>query len=496
MALSLLAVALIMGVVAPEFPQVIWGTLGGGVFLLIVLAMWWKETILQVSKTSFFKRLTQNALNYVLILGILGLVNFLVYKNDLTLDFTKNKIHSLSDQSERALKMIKGEDKLILKLFAQKDKWPQYHSLLKLYQAVARNKLDLTYIDTNREPALSELYGVKQDGTLVLEYKGKKQTAVATDELAVTNALLKILNPKKRVLYYTVGHNEMSLFDKNLVGGDYLREKILKANFELKALELQNGIPADCNGVLILNPQIEFIESEIKQLDTYLRKGGSLLFSLAPQFNGLMTKNFLKLLYDYGVTYNNALILDRLATQQGSQPSIPVINSYNLDHEITKKQTERTLFPLSGFFSFNESKVFSWTILVKSTPFPASWGEVSFDEVKTGRATYNEATDFKGPLNIMIAGENKSSRIIGFSSASFISNQFQGQTPNYNLFLNSLSWMIKDEALISLDRPKLAGDLVYVSDMQASVVFYFSVLFFPFIFFIIGIIRYRKKLSM
>ena len=245
-----------------------------------------------------------------------------------------------------------------------------------------------------------------------------------------------------------------------------------------------------------MNPQIEFLEQEIKNLKGYLAKGGALVFLISPQFNGLLIDNFLTFIRELGVTFNNALILDRLASKQGSQPSIPVVQSYNLEHPVTKKMENRTLFPVSGFFSFNENKKFSWDILIKSTPFPASWGEVNFDEVKEGKANFNEQTDYKGPLNIMVAGSNEESRVIGISSSQFIANQFQGQTPNFNLFLNALNWVVKDEALISLDRPKLSGEIVYISDIQASLVFYFSVLFFPFVFFIAGIFVYRRKLRL
>ena len=123
------------------------------------------------------------------------------------------------------------------------------------------------------------------------------------------------------------------------------------------------------------------------------------------------------------------------------------------------------------------------------------WGETDFEQVKSGRADFNEGLDYKGPLGILIVGESTDSRIVISGSTSFISNQFQGQSNNFNLFLNALSWAVKEEALVSLNRPQLKGNIIYISDIHVSIIFYFAILIFPFSFFIIGIFAYRKRLS-
>ena len=121
---------------------------------------------------------------------------------------------------------------------------------------------------------------------------------------------------------------------------------------------------------------------------------------------------------------------------------------------------------------------------------------MNFDEVKLGKAAYNEGLDYEGPLNIIVAGEDKrDSRVLISASTSFISNQFKGQTNNFNLFLNSLSWLARDEALMSLNRPSLKGNIIYVSDIHLSFVFYLVICVVPFIYFGLGIYFYRKKMN-
>lgn len=462
-----------------------------GTSLLIFLK---RVEFTQFIKGKFFKQFAIHMINFNLIVCILGVINYLVYKHNIFHDFTISKIHTLSRQSKDAVSRLVGKHEVSFELFAAGHNWDPYINLLELYKNENKN-IKLMFYDIEKEIGRVSLHNITEEGTLVITYKGKSYKTVAKNELAVTNLLLKILNPKKRILYYSVGHNEMSLFDKNQVGGDFLREKILNAGYELRPVELQKGIPKDASGVLILNPIIEFLDLEIQSLDKYLLKGGGLFVALAPHFNGIMINKFLLFLKEKGLLFYNGIILDRLADKQGSQASIPVINSYK-KHKITNGLEGRTLFPISAFFQY-ENKEYVWDSLVESTPFPGSWGEFSFDEVKLGKAQFNEGIDSIGPLSILGIGENQKnhSRIVVSSSSSFLSNQFQGQTNNFNLFLNALSWGVKEESLMSLSRPGLDGNLVYISDIHLSFVFYSVILIFPFIFFGIGIYFYRLKLS-
>lgn len=479
--------------VAPEFITFILGLLVVSLVISLVLSVIYRKEIRKIVFSRFFRSLVTNLITICLMIGILGMINYLVVKNDYFVDFTRNKLHSLSVQSVNAVKLL-GEKEMHMKLFAKRENWGRYLNLLNLYRNIGKN-IKVKFYDVDKEVALNSLYGIKEEGTLIIEYDKKRFKTKAENELAVTNLLLRILTPDKKIIYYSVGHNEMSLNDKNGVGGDFLKEKILNSNYILKSLELQNGIPADAAGILILNPQIEFLDIEIKNLKRYIIKGGGILTTLSPRFNGLLIKKYVSFLSQLGVEFHNVLILDRLASQQGSQPSIPVVNSYDTKHKITEKLTDRTLFPVSGALTIKDHKLFDWSELAKSTPFPGSWGEVNFEEVKTGKAKYNVTRDIQGPLSIFVAGENQRSRVLVYASSSFIANQFQGQSTNFNLFLNSLSWMVREESLMSLNRPELDGDLVYISDIQLNLIFYFSILVFPFLFFGIGIWTYRRKIS-
>ncbi len=484
--------AIALAVVAPEYPVIIYSLLASALILTLGFGLKYRVLIIQFFRTNLFRQMVSEFTGLFLIFCILGVINYLVFKNDFVKDITSHKIHTLSNQSIKAMKSFEDK-KVSFKIFAKREEWGRFTSLLELYRN-AHHSLDIEAIDIQQDPALVAIYGVKESGTLVIEVDGDRFKTIAKNELAITNLLLKISNPNKLKLYQVVGHNELSLSDKNVIGGNFLKEKIESSSFEIQPLELTSPIPSDANAILILNPQIDYLEEEIKKLKKYISNGGALFITLSPQFNGNMLIKFSDFLTHLGVRLVNGIVLDRLATQQGSQPSIPVITNYGV-HKILENFEGRTLFPLTTFFEVLVEAPYKLSPLVGTAPFPASWGEVDFEQVKSGRSNYDEGFDYKGPLSIFLAGEYEDSRIIISGSTAFVSNQFQGQSNNFNLFLNALSWVVKEEALVSLDRPQLKGNIIYISDIHVSLIFYFAILIFPFLFFIMAIFSYRKRLS-
>ncbi len=478
-------------IVLPEFPTFNYSLFGGNLCLTIFFLIRFRTSLFTLFSSQKFKSFLGQFVNLFLIAAILGMINFLVIKNDYYFDLTRNNLHTLSDQSKKVIKLL-GEDELKMVLFASRQKWKKYLNLLRLYDNESR-KIELKAYDIDKELALVKLNQVKEEGTLIIEYKGQSFKTIAKDELSVTNLLLKILSPNKKVIYYTVGHNEMSFGDKSAVGANYLKDKIENNHFKLKPLELMTGIPDDASVIMVLNPQIEFLEKEIVYLKKYIENGGSLLFSFSPYFNGVLIENLVGFLKELGLEFHNILTLDRLAKQQGAQASIPVINQYK-NHQITEGFNERTIFPISAAFSILSRNKVHWSSLVESTPFPGSWGEVSFEEVKQGKAKFDKVRDLKGPLSLFVVGEAEKSRFAAFASSSFIANQFKGQSNNFNLFLNTLSWMVKEDKLLSLSRPQLEGNIVYISDLQVNLIFYLTIFVIPFLLFGIGILFYIRKL--
>lgn len=484
-----------MFVVASEFVVFNYSLLALAIVFSLLVLFLKRSALKTFSKSKLFKSLLREALTFILVLSILGITNYIVFKNNYSFDFTKNKIHSLSGQTQKVMDKL-GKTPLEFVLYAKRSDWERYLKLLNMFKKISPN-INIRVIDVDTEPALVAMNKISENGTLIINFKDKEYRTLVKDELALTNMLLKIVSPQNITLYFSTGHNESALDDEGQEGMSYLAQVLENSNFKMKLHDLSNKIPKDASALLVLKPQVSFSPLELEHVKKYINSGGSLLMTLAPRFDQIELKNLNKFLSSYGAMPINSIVLDRLSASQGGQASVPMINTYPEDNPITNGFQGRTLFPVTSFFKTSPNSEFSWKSLVSSLNFPATWGESDFSEVKSGKATYNEGVDEKGPLDLAIVGTSNSSgaKIILFGSTSFISNQFQGQANNFNLFLNSMSWAVDEKSILSLDRPELSGNLIYISAIHFTLIFYFVILFFPFVFFGIGIYFYRRKLS-
>lgn len=483
-----------MRIVASEYSEFNGHVLLSAIILFLILVILKRRELKKLFHSKYVKKVSVLGVNIFLTCSIIGMVNYIIVKNDNTFDLTKTSIHSLSTQSKSVLQQLNPKSKLKLTLFAKRNSWSHYLNLLNLYK-LASSQVEVHAVDIEENPSLASLNKVKQSGVVLVEYQGKKFQAKAGNELDITNALIKMLRNKSFIIYYTSDHGELDFNSTQSIGLSYLKEQIEASNYSLKKVSLLSPVPKDASALLILNPQTSFLDNEIINLSTYLENAGSLITTFSPRFDDIHLEKYEEFLALRGIKFINGIVLDRLSAQQGSQASIPVVSSYNLKHPITKDFSGRSIYPISAILERIDRSEFEVSSLVSTTSFPASWGEKNFSEVKAGKSTFDIDQDIKGPINLLMASysERLDSRILVSSSSAFISNQFSGQLNNFNLFLNMVAWAIKDEQLISLDRPGRNQSVVYLSDMQVSLILYFTVLFLPFLFFSIAIFVFRKR---
>lgn len=485
----------VMLIVAPEFNRFILGLFATSLTIFLSLLYINRSQVISFVKTKYFKNLSSNLTTIFLMFCIFGMVNYIVFKNNTYFDLTQQKVHTLSNQSKSILKDLKTPLKFTL--YARRPNWERYLTLLNLYKFESEQvSVDVIDVDTN--PSLVQLNNIKDEGTAVIEYQGKKVLVKASSELGITNMIIKIMRSNNIIIYYTTGHGEIDrrLQDQN--GASYLFQKIVNTNYVLRPLDLLkiDRVPMDANLLMVLGPRNGFLDLEISVLNSYLGRGGNLLVTLAPEMNEVKLGTFYELLKQYGINFVNSIVLDRLSTVQGTQATIPIITEFNPTHSITKGFNGKVLYPLSAAIVPEKKEHYRYMPLLKTNSFPGSWAETSFEELKSGRATYDN-NDLKGPIDIAATVENtkNNSRIIVSTSTSFVVNGYQSQSTNFNLFLNMLSWGVDDEGIISLNRPGLSDEKIILSASQVTLIFYFAIGLIPFLLFAIAIYFYRRRLK-
>lgn len=449
-------------------------------------------------KSHYFKSLFTAVINVILVFSILGVLNYLGNKNYREFDLTKSQKNSLSDQSVKILEMVKSPVKLTL--FAKREEWSPMLALLKLYEANSPERIQIEAVDTDLRPDLVKKNEITENGTVLINYEDRSSKFVLMDELSVTNALLKILRDKDFIFYFVSGHDELKCSNKELEGISEFCEKLRQQNYVIKDLDLTKTkkIPTDATAVFILGPASGLFKDEVAQLEAYLKRGGSLFLALAPAFRSEVYKDLIALAEPFGLTLGRDIVIDRLSTIQGTEATIPIIQSYSQEHPITAGFNLRTVFPVSSSVSTlqgNDSAV----ILAKTSDFPGSWAERDLKAVARGEAKFDEKTDQRGPIGVLGAGEKvgeesqPGSRFILLGSSSSLINAYQAQSGNMNLFLNSVSWLVNDEGIISLNRPGLDEFPTILSERHLQMIFVISIILVPVVFFGAAIFIYRRR---
>ncbi len=489
--------AISMWIAAPEYRSLNWGlTIFSSSMGFTLAFLKWSQLKVFVRST-YFKHVVYHSLNVFLIISILGVVNYLGNKNFKEFDLTIEKRNSLTDQTKKVLEMVK--DPLTLTLFAKREEWKRMLDMLKLYQA-QNKKIKLDAIDTDVRPDLVKEKNITENGTVLLNYKGKESRFMIGDELAVTNALLKSLREEPIVLYMVTGHEELSCSNNTEEGISELCHKLEAQNYVVKNLDLTKtkAVPLDATGVFILGPISGYLDAEAKQLEEFLSRGGSVFLALAPAFRAEVYNNLTRLAEPYGLKLGKDVVIDRLSTVQGSEATIPIVNAYESNHPITEDFNLRTVFPLSSSVSVIEGNDAA-TIIASTSSFPGSWAETNLKGVTAGKAEFNEASDKKGPVGLLGIGEkvgengNTDSRFVLLGSSSFLINAYAAQSGNPMLFLNTVSWMVNDEGIISFNRPGLEEYPVILSSQHLQMIFFIAILLVPIVFFGSAIFIYRRR---
>lgn len=440
----------------------------------------------------------------VLVIGLVGVFNFLSSQYPQKLDLTKNKIHTFSDQSVKVMKGL--NDELKAEFYGDIGSKEKYRPVFDNYKKLS-NKFKFELIDPNKEPMKVKAAGIKKAETLMLSYKGKNMKVEEITEEKITNSIIKLTKEGKTTVCMLVGHGENSISNNGQDGIQGVKKGFEDQAYEVKELTLsqETSIPADCGVISMVGVSKALFPNEIKMLSDYLNNGGRAVIAMeATITQGDQTKELRELLKAWGIDVKTGLIIDPVSRQLGVDASVPIIAQFNNEQVITKDFKQQCYFPFARPLDLispaPEGLKTTW--LAKSTP--KAWGEVDMNSIAKGAVQFNPGSDIVGPLTTAVAVSGKSkdtkaskdTRIVVFGSSQFTNNQYSRFGGNLDFFLNSISWALEDESLISIRSKDDESGKVELSQNEGIVIFWISVVIIPILIAALGILIWirRKKL--
>jgi ABC-type uncharacterized transport system involved in gliding motility auxiliary subunit len=441
---------------------------------------------------------------YILvIIAVLGAINFLANRYDKSYDSTSNKQFSLSDQTIKVVGNLKSDVKLTY--FDEATRFPQARDLLDRYTALSP-KLKVEFIDPTKKPQQAKSAGFRRDVMILVDSGLRKEEAKSLTEEEVTGALIRSLKSGERNVCFVNAANEHSIDDQAATGYSLMKQLVERDNYKTRTIDFKPKaaepgkplaigqtpaaaaveVPKDCLTLIVGGPQLAYPPPIVDAIKKYVEGGGHALFLLDNVMKigrGEPTAEnteLVAMLAEWGVTPNKDLVLDLsgIGNMFGTGPEIPIILAYEA-HAITRPLTRvPTAFPVPRSLEIKSGGKSTVEKLFGTTEDSISVSEVAANgaiDPKKGK---------KGPFTLAAAGTltgTPSGRFVVVGTSQWAENRAMGSRTlgNRDLFMNTINWLSADEDLISI-RPKSTEDRpLTLTAQKMNLVFWLSVVIFP-----------------
>ncbi len=416
-----------------------------------------------------------------LLVGIIGLVNYLAVRHDRRWDMTVEGLNTLAEQSMAAADAIAGDVRI--RAFYPGGQNGGVRRLLELYEE-RNSRIRHEFIDPDLEPQLAEQFEVTEYGltanpltgqgiafgTLILE-RGERseriETGAPASEEDITNALIRLARDRFETVYFIEGHGEKTVQGQEPEGLDTARARLEREGYTVGSINLivDQTIPDDASVLVWPGPRTEPFEEEVAMVDAYLNAGGSVLVMLDPP----PAASLESLLSRWSIEPGNDFVVDinSLGRLLGVGPEVPLVTEYAFHAITSRMHGTMTFFPLARSITAVGAPDGDVTTLEFLRSSARSWGETDLESTEAGM---DPEVDRAGPVGIGVVATagfadgpdgGETARLVVLGDSDFAGNGFFPQQGNGDLFLNIVRWLAEDESFISVsvrapdDRPLL-----------------------------------------
>ena len=443
----------------------------------------------------------------VLILFVVAMVNSFAFKHYARWDFSRDQKYALSDKTKRFLDTLKSKMRITVFFAPNTPITGDVQNLLTEYQYAGKGKVDVEHIDPERNLSRAkELFDkykvVTDESLLVLDYEGRNKTVKASEmadfdqsgtafgegprvtafkgEQAITSAMMDLVEGKKKTLGYVTGHKEPSLSETSspiTVLKTFIENENIKFQ-ELNLLDL-DAIPLDVKAVMIVGPQYDFSDREMKLLRDFWDKQGRILLLLDPTWKTPKLRGFVN---ELGVKMNDDRLMVFLRTGiQELALTRDVQARFLGDSPITKRLADvRALF-LGGTSSLTPEQDRVRVANIRVEPLIQAekgyFAETDYNMDDQAKLEADAKQSNNMPLTIGAAVEKggsadqrvqvNSSRLVVVSNATFVQdNAITQDQQGLDFISGSVNWLLSREQLIGI-APKVPKPLTFSLNEEA-----------------------------
>jgi len=438
---------------------------------------------MNLSSHSRLQLTIQKIIFLVLFLSSIGMLAWISNHYNYQFDLTANKRHSLSSSSIDLLNLL---DKPITVHAYTTDDVTQ-KAVIEIISRYQRIKSDFELRLLNPDIDIEQ---VRQDGIVmnkpfafVLYYDGQMELIDSLSETAISNALLRLTRRDDQQVVFLSGHGERDIKGSDNRAYSTMHRRLSDMGFNLQKLNLlENPLPHNSKLVVIAAPVHAYLEGELKTINTYINKGGNLLWLSDPGTENSEAQNLDDLASSLGLQFHTGLIIDNnpelRQTLNIQHPGIIPVTEYS-PHIINNTIRYNSLFPMTHGISplSNTQTVNNWLTQALFNSAAKSWSESGGISEEM---TFNtEHGDTAGPVTIAVAltrdapdnhNSQSQQRIVVIGDSDFLSDSYIGSGANLNLGLNIFNWLIGDDDFIAIETKASPDTRLDISDTQLAII--------------------------
>ncbi|MBP7998502.1 MAG: GldG family protein [Chloroflexi bacterium] len=489
-------------VVVDRFTTLVNILLGLGALLLLLFAVFRPDDVRIMLSGRNFRYGLNTFLSILFVVAIAAILYYVAYSNnDWRYDLTEAGEFTPLPET---LALLEGLDQPIkvIGFYTPQASFQQEQARSVLDSLTAyTDQISYEFEDPLSNPLLVEQYALTADATLVFtQGEGENEQfskASGTAERDIHAALVQVLNPQEKKLYFLSGHGEPAYDGFDETGLGQLQAGLEEVGFTLASLNLftEGSVPTDASAVIVVDPQAPIPAEEVEALRTYLNGGGSVFLSIDfpateemvnAAANGADTIQ--PLLDDWGLFVRFDVIVDLELAQAGVSDGVTFLGvDFGSSPIITEELPQfGTVFRVARSIAIAPQETITSVELVRTSE--AAWGETDIVSLfQTGSVAETE-DDNGGPLAVGVSAENTltGGRLVLFSDSDFIRNTGSATGGNSLLFTNSMNWLARDEFSINLTPRESIQRSIAIPQEQLTLLRWISTWLGPVLMLIIG----------
>lgn len=465
----------------------------------------------------------------LILVAIFILINLLFNNLNITpLDFTKEKLYTLSDESKEQISQVTQN---VTIYFFGYDEESTTVTLAKQYHDV-NDKITIQIIDTSERPDLAAQYNVSTTSQLVAvqaterykiidssemyTYDSSTYQTIDITEQKLTNAILDVTIAQKPQIYFLTGHGEYGIDSSSPMGtlATYIENDVNDVNtIDL----LTSDMPETCDVLVIANPTSDFTDLETEKIQNYINAGGKIVWMQDPYvFTSNWTEettypNITKILSQFGISFSSGVICEESTENMIAGTPDLIIPQMTYNGIVKDLYTDGTIALLDSGKINTVSDEELEALGVTASPFLQSTESSFYREDINSDISQKLDSDEEGPFVLAEIltkkiDDDTESTLVAYSNALFATNytvHISGSigTPisireNKDIILNTIAYLSDREDSIRIRKDTGLVSFEAITEKENRIVLWI-IFTIPIIIIIAGIVisivRKRKK---